>query len=278
MPAHLVPPRAIEVRDRFPIDRAALIDLLRVLDTAEWSRPTVCADWDVRDVALHILGGDLSNISRRRDGVQVPTWGPGEDAGAFLARVNQEWVAAARHFSSRLVIELLESSGPALFAYFKTLDPAALGGPVSWAGRGPAPVWLDLAREYMERWVHQQHIRDAVRRPGQSEARFARPVIAASMHALPMAMDKHAGHEHGAVVIEIPGSAGGAWSVVREDQRWRLFEGAAEDARATVEVAAEDWWRVVTLGVRPEDAWSAAKIAGDRELARAVFTAIAIIA
>ena len=36
---------------------------------------------------------------------------------------------------------------------------------VNWAGPEPAPIWLDPAREYTERWVHQQHIRDAVRNP-----------------------------------------------------------------------------------------------------------------
>src|SRR2546430_105636 len=157
MSALLVGPPPIEVRDLFPSDRNALIELLRGLDRDEWSRPTICAGWDVRDVALHILGGDLSNISRRRDGADVTTWAPGEDPGTFLARLNQRWVAAARHLSPRLIVELLGNSGAPLFAFFDSLDPAVLGERVSWAGPGPAPVWLDLAREYMERWIHQQH-------------------------------------------------------------------------------------------------------------------------
>jgi hypothetical protein len=46
------------------------------------------------------------------------------------------------------------------------LDLDATGGPVEWAtGSDPAPVWLDVAREYMERYVHQQQIRDATGRP-----------------------------------------------------------------------------------------------------------------
>ncbi len=46
-------------------------------------------------------------------------------------------------------------------AYFQRVDPFAMGGPVSWAGPEPAPVWLDVAREFTERWHHQQHIRAA---------------------------------------------------------------------------------------------------------------------
>ena len=277
MTAALAAPRSFVVRELLPIDRSALVELLRSLAPEEWSRPTACAGWDVRDVALHILGGDLNNISRRRDAEPAATWGPGEDPGDFLAQVNQEWVTAARRFSPRLIMELLETTGPALFAYFETLDPAVLGGPVSWAGPGPAPVWLDLAREYMERWVHQQHIRDATGRPGQTDARSVRPVIAASMHSLPVAMAERAGDAHEVVVVRVPGNAGGTWSVVRQDQAWLLVEGAAQDARTTIEVTADDWWRLVTLGLRPDDVARRARVFGDADLAAAAFSAVAII-
>lgn len=274
----LVPARPLRVRGLFPIDRKALIELLLALSPGEWSRPTVCTAWDVRDVALHILGGDLSNLSRRRDGLATETWGPDEDPGAFLARVNDAWVVSGRRLSPRVIIELLMAPGPALFAYFDTLDPDVPGGPVSWAGRGPAPVWLDLAREYMERWVHQQHIRDAVGRPGQTAAQFVRPVIAASMHALPVTMERHAGNARGAVVVEVRGDAGGRWSVLTEGDRWRLFEGAAADPRTRITVAADDWWRLVTLGLGREEAWARAQVDGDADLARAALAAVAIIA
>jgi len=58
----------------------------------------------------------------------------------------------------------------------------------SQTGAGPASVWLDVAREYTERWVHQQHIRDAAGVPGQVEAHYVGPVIATFMHALPAAL------------------------------------------------------------------------------------------
>jgi uncharacterized protein (TIGR03083 family) len=277
MGAHPIAPRPLEVRDLFRIDRDALIELLGGLNRDEWSRPTACTGWDVRDVALHILGGDLSNTSRRRDGAAVATWGPGEDPGAFLARLNQEWVEATRRLSPRVIVELLRTSGAPLFTYFDSLDTAVLGERVSWAGPGPAPLWLDIAREYMERWIHQQHIRDAVGRPGQTEPRFVRPVIAASMHAVPVAMEKHA-VEPGAVVIEIYGDGAGTWSVMGTDQGWRLFEGAAADAATRMKVSSDDWWRVVTLGVRPEEAWNRADVSGNRDLARAALAAVAIIA
>ncbi len=49
--------------DLLPEERAALLDLLAGLTDDEWARPTACAGWSVKDVALHILGGDLGNLA-----------------------------------------------------------------------------------------------------------------------------------------------------------------------------------------------------------------------
>ena len=47
--------------------RRELLSLLNGLDEQEWGRPTAAGKWNVKDVALHILGGDVGNLSRRRD-------------------------------------------------------------------------------------------------------------------------------------------------------------------------------------------------------------------
>ena len=71
MQAGLRPVRPIAIGPVFREDRAALVALLTELSPREWTLPTACTGWDVRDVALHVLGGDLGNISRRRDGVRA---------------------------------------------------------------------------------------------------------------------------------------------------------------------------------------------------------------
>ena len=54
---------------------------------------------------------------------------------------------------------------------------------MDWAtGRDPAPVWLDVAREYRERFVHQQQIREATGRPRLSPELTA-PVLTAAAAA-----------------------------------------------------------------------------------------------
>ena len=45
-----------------------LIALLRGLDSDRWVAPTIAGSWRVRDVAAHLLDGDLRKLSGGRDG------------------------------------------------------------------------------------------------------------------------------------------------------------------------------------------------------------------
>lgn len=272
------PPEPVEVLHLFRPEREALLDLLSGLTPEEWAVPTVCAGWSVKDVALHILGGDLGNISGRRDG----TWGlnpePDEEFGAFINRINEEWVRTARRLSTRVIIDLLRFSGPQLFDYFDTLDLTQLGGPVSWAGPDPASVWLDVAREYTERWMHQQHIRAAVGKPGFIEKRFFAPVLATFVHALPHTFRDTDAPPGTTVQLHVDGESGGDWSVVREAGKWALYAGAAEKCDAHVEMDQSIAWRLFTKGISPEEAERAASFQGDKGLGSQVLRAVAIIA
>jgi hypothetical protein len=60
-----------------------------------------------------------------------------------------------------------------------------LGGGVWWAGVEAAPVWLDVARDYTEDWIHHQQIRDAVEPPGLGSPEFLDPLLDTLMRAGP---------------------------------------------------------------------------------------------
>ncbi|MGH2541280.1 MAG: maleylpyruvate isomerase family mycothiol-dependent enzyme, partial [Ardenticatenaceae bacterium] len=98
-------PEPVIVLDLFSEDRDALLALLDGLTPEEWERPTVCAGWSVRDVALHLLGGDLGNLSRRRDGFVAQEPMAGESLLEFINRLNDEWMRAARRLSPRLTCD-----------------------------------------------------------------------------------------------------------------------------------------------------------------------------
>ena len=136
-------PEPILVVDLFPLERAALLDLLDSLEAGAWERETACPGWAVRDIAAHLVGDDLGRLSRIRDGHRPAARRDREDLVAFVNRQNAQWVQAMGRLSPAVLTTLLRVGGRETQAHVETLDPLAIGGPVSWAtGDDPAPVWL----------------------------------------------------------------------------------------------------------------------------------------
>jgi len=273
-------PQPILVGDLFPEILDALIDLLTGLSEDEWAMPTVCPGWSVKDLAGHLLGDDVGMLSRRRDGYRrgnaaIANWA---DLVAFINRQNAEWVEAAGRISPRLLCDMLRLSGEQVSAYFRSLDPHALGGPVDWAGPEPAPVWLDLAREYTERWHHQQQIRDAVGRPGLCEPRYLAPALDAFVRALPHTYRDVAAADRTLLALTIAGAAGGTWFLLREGASWRLYLDAARQPDAQVALDQDTAWRLFTRGIGEDAARARATITGDQQLAAPMLRMLSVIA
>jgi uncharacterized protein (TIGR03083 family) len=279
----ITPLRPIETLPLFSGERAALLGLLGDLSASDWEAPTVCPGWSVKDVAAHLLGDDIGRLSWGRDGYVNPAFAANLDIAtlpglvAAIDRQNAVWVTGARRMSPRLLIELLETTGKLTEAYFASLDMTALGMPVDWAGPQPAPVWLDVAREYTERWVHQQHIRDAVGKPGLKERRWFAPVLETFVRGLARPLSDVAAPPGTALRLTITGDAGGEWVAQRQEDGWRLGIAPVLTVTATVVFGQEIAWRLFTKGIDPHEARQAAHIDGDPELAEQVFATVSIL-
>ena len=259
--------------------RKELLSLLEGLREEEWGRQTTAGKWSVKDVALHILGGDIGNLSRRRDGFSLRAdLASYQKLLAFINEINASWVAAGQRMSAPLLIDLLEHVGRQADEYFAGLDASRMGGPVSWAGEEPMPVWFDVAREYTERWHHQQQIRDAADRPGLYERRLFEPVMDAFVRALPWAFREVARADGTTVRFVLTGALDKDWSLVRGARKWELFLGHRGRSDAEVSMAAEDAWKIFTRGIRGADALARAEIRGDRVLGEKVLQTVAVIA
>ncbi|QBD78511.1 maleylpyruvate isomerase family mycothiol-dependent enzyme [Ktedonosporobacter rubrisoli] len=255
-----------------------LLQLLRPLSTEEWSRLTPCVGWTVKDVALHLLGDEIGQLSRGRDKDTSSLLPPGPD---LVSRINQQnalWVEATRGISPRLLCELLDSTGHQVIQYFKSLDLMALNGPVSWAGPDPAPVWFDVAREYTERWHHQQHIREALERPGLTEATFLTPILDTFVRALPWTFRSVEATKDTVIQLSVTGDVATSWFLQRHGTGWLLFAETAFPPTTTVTLDPETAWKLFTKGITPELARSKASIQGNAKLASKVFETVAIIA
>jgi uncharacterized protein (TIGR03083 family) len=136
-------PGSILIVDRFGPLLTQLLELLADLSDEDWRRPTGAPAWSVKDLAAHLLGGDVSILSGWRDGSRSsPPIQSNADLITLVDRLNAEWVQAARRISPRLLCELLAFTGPQVEKCFAAVDPMAIGGAVSWAGPEPAPRWF----------------------------------------------------------------------------------------------------------------------------------------
>jgi uncharacterized protein (TIGR03083 family) len=253
-----------------------LVSLLRGLDEADWSRPTLARRWTVKDIAAHLLDTDLRRLSSQRDGYRPPS--PTQDTGgyqdlvAFLNRLNASWVEVAKRLSPRVIVELLEWSGPRVAELFASLDP---DGPapaaVAWAGEERSANWMDIAREYTEKWHHQAQIREAVGAPGLNSRRWLGPALELSMYALPYAFRNVETTAGSSLNVLIDGDAGGAWHIIKGDDGWKMNEGEAAEAKASVRLVDETAWRLFFNALDRSEAERRVAASGDEELCAAFF-------
>jgi len=100
------------------------------------------------------------------------------DLAAFINRLNQEGVSVYRRLSPPVLIHLMEVATELLAEYHASRDPYAMAPyGVNWAGEEKSANWFDTAREFTERWHHQQQIRLAVDKPGIMTRELYFPVL-----------------------------------------------------------------------------------------------------
>jgi uncharacterized protein (TIGR03083 family) len=267
----------------FPGLSAELLSVLKSLPPEAWELPTACTGWMVKDVTAHLLGGNLGRLSFGRDRLSYPRLGGLEldFAGLVQAidRQNAEWVEIAKRFSAPLLVDFLELTDPQLYEYFKSLPPfEASGPPVSWAGEAQSPNWFDIAREYTEKWLHQQHIRQAVGQPVLAERKWLYPVLDTFLRALPHAYRSLEAADGTTIGFHITGEAGGDWALRFEQTAWKLYAGRAERLAARVRLDQDTAWRLFTKGISAEVARSGLQMEGDPTFGEPLLGMVSIMA
>ena len=261
---------------------AALVELLDGLAPADWERPAIAGAWRVRDVAAHLLEIDLRRLSVGRDGHRIEPGPPMEgyaDLVGFLNDLNRHWIAVAQRFSPRLLVQLLEFSGPEMARLVTSLPPH---GPapfaVDWAGERSSENWFDIGRDFTERWHHQMQIRIAVGAPGLLQSSWLRPVLDISVRALPRAYAGRSASDGTSIVLEVAVDSGAAaWSLRRGMDAWQVWRGAASEPAARVRLDADTAWRLFFNGLTAAEARERATVEGDAALAEPLFGTRAII-
>jgi uncharacterized protein (TIGR03083 family) len=258
-----------------------LIATLRSLGQEQWTLPTVAGRWRVRDVAAHLLDGDLRKVAVYRDGHAIPGGdriATEQDLGRFINRLNASGVAYAERLSPRLLTDLLALTGGWVAEVIEALPPEGPATfPVSWAGESESQNWMDTGREYTERWHHQAQIRDAVGAPGLLAPPWMDPLLDFSVRALPHGYANIAAEPGTAVTLIVDGETSGAWSVVRDTARWHVLRGTAPAADAVVRVRTDDAWRLFYNALTEEQLREHVRVEGRRELAEPLLRTRSVI-
>lgn len=279
----LAPPAPVETVHLFSGLLGELCALLQGLSPQAWLAPTACTPWTVRDVAAHLLDTDLRQLSILRDG--APLLQPSKpienhgDLLEFLDTINSQWIVAARRFSYPVLIDLLKHAGSQVAAYYQTLEmQTELPFGVGWAGETRSAQWFHLAREYTEKWHHQQHIRDAVGRPGLLDAVYGAPALATFVRALPHTYRAVDAPPQTAIAFEMTGPAGNGWTLYREAEGWRLYAGLHPNPEAHITIDGDRAWRLFTKGISAQQARIDTTAAGDALLIEPFFSTVSILA
>ncbi|MDQ2716053.1 MAG: maleylpyruvate isomerase family mycothiol-dependent enzyme [Chloroflexota bacterium] len=273
----------IMVIDLFPHERKQLLELFSALEAEDWKQPTICPGWTIKDIGLHLLGDDIGYLSGRRDHFSNPFF-RNKDLHEWPSLVknineaNELWVQSTTRISPELLSALLELTGKQFHDYMQSLDPMALNGVVSWAGPDPAPAWLDIAREYTERWLHQQQIRDAVNKPGLKERRFFQPVLDTFVRALPHTYKDMPATDTTVLKFVVTGEAGDVWYLLKEADTWSLAKDVELRPTAVVTMDQETCWRLFTKGIAKDQARAKTTIEGDQKLGVKLLETVSIIA
>lgn len=257
---------------------AELVSLLRTLAPDAWERPTVAGRWRVRDVVAHLVDGQLRTLSSHRDGHRPP---PDREIGSygelvgFLNDLNGSWVAVAGRFSPRVLVELLEASGPALAELMAALPPHGEAVyPVAWAGEGRSENWMDVAPQYTEQWHHQMQVRDAVGAPLLLAPRWLHPLLDISVRALPSAYAGVSAPDGTAVVLEVGDHA---WSLRSTGGKWSLHSGGAEPCAARLHADPDAAWRLFYNALTAPESDKRLRLDVDRALIQTLLWTLSVM-
>jgi len=176
------------------------------------------------------------------------------------------------------LISRMEAASRESAKYHQALDPFATAMfPVSWAGEEQSTNWFDTAREFTERWHHQQQIRLAVNKPGIMTREFHFPVVDCFLRGLPHAYRSVAAKSGSLAQFNISGECGGSWHLYRNGEAWTLIASPAGEKISVTTIPQEIAWRIFTKGIAYEEARIQVQVTGDSDVGLHILKMISIV-
>jgi hypothetical protein len=201
------------------------------------------------------------------------------DVLGLINTLNASGVSFAERLSPRVLTDLLDVTGPWVADFIASLAPHGEARiSVLWAGEERSENWMDVGREYTERWHHQMQIREAVGAPVLLERRWLHPLLDLSVRAFRRAYAGVEAPVGTAVVFEVDGDAAYSWSVIRETSAWAVVRGRAPGASASVRASAGTAWKLLYNALPHDAALALVVSSGDPRLVAPMLGARSVMA
>jgi uncharacterized protein (TIGR03083 family) len=264
----------------FPELEAQLIELLRSLAPEDWEKQTLAPKWKVKDVAAHLLDTQVRKLAAARHGYKPENskkLSP-EKLITLINSLNAEGVRKYSQLNPDDSISKMEAASRESAEYHQALDPFGTAMfPVSWAGEEESANWFDTAREFTERWHHQQQIRVAVHKPGIMTREFYFPVLDCFLRALPYSYRNVSAKSGSLAQFNVSGECGGSWYLFRDGDAWQLIASPDGKKISEVTIPQEIAWRIFTKGISFEEARAQVQVGGEEAVGLHILKVISIV-
>ncbi|HEY8545676.1 MAG TPA: maleylpyruvate isomerase family mycothiol-dependent enzyme [Acidimicrobiales bacterium] len=254
----------------------ALVSVAVDLAYDDWSQPTDCPGWTVKDVYAHVVGTESTLLGRPAPEVELPPDLP--HVRNEMGRFNETWVVAYRERSGS---ELLADLGEVITerrAALATMDQAAFDA-LTWTPAGEDTYGRYMRIRVMDQWFHEQDVREAIGRPGHLDGLAPQVVLDEITAAIGYLVGKKAALPPGSTArIDLKGPMSHRWDVEVTDIA-RVVDWLPREPDFTITMPGHTFCRVVG-GRRPWDhPWvrSATVVEGDDELATQVLSNLAYV-
>lgn len=279
MPLHPAPPTDLPgLVEAYRQSVQAVIDLGLTSSQEDFEQPTDCPGWTVQDQISHIVGVESWLSGAQPPVIELPDLPHVKnEMGAFM----ELWVHDRRSMEGRDVAgELVDVLTTRLG---QLTDPELTADTPLRGIFGLRPARETLVVRIIDIWVHEQDIRNALRRPGNLDSPGASLFVSSIMDALPMVVTKRAKVPIGqAVIVDITGPVLARTGVVVVEQDGkprgeRLFSGdVTETPKATTTIVlSTDAVTRLAAGRREVDDIPHT-VHGNEEVARAVLENLSI--
>lgn len=256
----------------FPEIDDLLIDVLSSLSADDWNKPTLAKAWSIKDIASHLLDVNIRTLSASRDHYFLPPdriLDGFDSLVGFLNTLNASWVTAMKRVSPAMLIELLHMTNRLYNQHLQQLPPFGQAPfSVAWAGESESTHWFNIAREYTEKWHHQQQIRHAVRdmRPLMVPHLY-QPYLDTSFRALPHHFRNIKTPDGETLRVIVKGETDWAWTLSYQQKTWSLVSQPDGVPQTILCIDGTVAWRIFSRQIDRDELLRHTTISGDPVLA-----------